>query len=489
MLWASERYERILDWVSKNEYENFIDDDKIDEILTKTKNPSKQDVLDVIARAKQNALSGTMLSPIDVAVLLNNTHDELWDEIFKAASYVKEEVYGNRMVLFSPLYVASPCVNNCKYCGFATSNTAHEQKILSDNELVDEINAVLDMGQKRIIAVFGEHPKSDYKFIADSVRKIYSVKKNNLSIRRVNINAAPMFEDEYQHVHKQGIGTFQIFQETYHRQTYAKYHPKNTLKGIYDWRVFGLHRALKAGLDDVAIGVLFGLYDYKFEVLGLLYHAMSLEATFGIGPHTISFPRIKKASGTQNDNMPYALSDDEFLRVIAIIRLMCPFTGLILTAREEPHIRDEAIKKCGISQMDAGTNIGIGGYHDKSKKDELNKVQFKIGDNRCIDEFVLNVMKKDKIPSFCTSCYREGRTGEHFMPFAKNAKIKYLCLPNAILTLKEYLLDYGSDEAKELGDKIIPKYLNELDENLPHVAKKVRGLIVDMENGARDCHL
>ncbi|AQW80834.1 [FeFe] hydrogenase H-cluster radical SAM maturase HydG [Campylobacter pinnipediorum] len=490
MSWTSERYQKIVEWVNKHEYENFIDEDEIHSILEKTKNASKEEVRAIIAKAKQNASNGAMLSPYETAILLNNSHDELWEEIFDAATWVKTEVYGDRMVLFSPLYISSPCVNNCKYCGFAESNTEHNKKILREEELKNEVTSMLDMGQKRLVAVYGEHPKSDHNFIAQSVRTIYGVKKGNLSMRRVNINAAPLFEDEYKIVHNEGIGTFQVFQETYHRQTYKENHPENTLKGIYDWRVFALHRALKAGLDDVAIGALLGLYDYKFEILGLLFHAMSLEKYFGIGPHTISFPRIKKASGANNDDMPYALDDDEFLRAIAIIRLMCPFTGTILTAREEPELRNKAIQRCGISQMDAGTNIEIGGYSKDNKIDELNKQQFQIGDHRCIDEFVINVMKKDRIPSFCTSCYREGRTGDHFMPYAKNAKIKYLCLPNAILTLKEYLLDYGSEEARNLGENvIIPKYLKELEQNLPHIAEKVRTLITAMENGERDCHL
>lgn len=489
MSWTSDRFDKIVKWVSECKYENFIDEDEIERILASSKNASKEEVRAVIAKAKSNALEGTMLSPYETAVLLNNSYDEIWDEIFDAATYVKEEVYGDRMVLFSPLYIASPCVNNCKYCGFASSNTALKKKILTQNELDNEINALLKMGQKRIVAVYGEHPKSDHEFIAKSVRQIYSIKNGSSQIRRVNINAAPMFEDEYKIIKAEGIGTFQVFQETYHRPTYAKYHPQNTLKGIYDWRVFAQHRALNAGLDDVAIGALLGLYDYKFEILGLLYHAMSLERYFGVGPHTISFPRIKKTSANENQNMPYALSDDEFLRAVAIIRLMCPFTGTILTAREAPNVRDEAIKRCGISQMDAGTNIGIGGYSKENQTEELDNQQFQIGDYRGIDEFVLSVLRKGKIPSFCTSCYREGRTGEHFMPYAKNAKIKYLCLPNAILTLKEYLLDYGSSEARALGDVLIPKYIDELSQNLPSIADKVRNLIGEMEKGARDCHL
>lgn len=363
------------------------------------------------------------------------------------------------------------------------------KKILKFDEIRSEVEALLDNGQKRLIAVYGEHPKSDYEFIARSVREIYSVKKEKSEIRRVNINAAPMFEDEYKVIKAQGIGTYQVFQETYHRQTYAKVHPQNTLKGQYEWRLFALHRGLNAGLDDVALGILIGLYDHRFEILAMLSHAYSLEKYFGISAHTMSFPRIKATSNEEKFN-PYIISDEEFLKAIAIVRLMCPFTGTILTAREEPELRDIALSKCGISQTDAGTNIGIGGYSQTKIKNDLTNQQFKIGDNRSIDEFILNIIKKGDLPSFCTSCYREGRTGENFMPLAKNATIKYLCIPNGILTFKEYIRDYASSEVRNIGENvIIPKYLGILKENLPKVALKVEAMLRDIENGGKDAHI
>lgn len=300
-----------------------------------------------------------------------------------------------------------------------------------------------------------------------------------------------MFEDEYRVIKNEGIGTYQVFQESYHRATYEKVHPKGTLKGEYLWRLFALHRGLNAGLEDVAVGVLLGLYDYKFELLAMLSHAYSLDRYFGISTHTMSFPRIKQTSNKDDfcsDN-PYILSDDEFLRVVAIVRLMCPFTGTILTAREEPTIRDIAIEKCGVSQMDAGTNIGIGGYSKTKIKNDLTNQQFEIGDGRNLDDFILSVLKKGKLPSFCTSCYREGRTGENFMPLAKNATIKYLCVPNGILTLKEYMRDYASKEVKELGEKIITQNLDILRQNLPKVAQQVQKAMEEIERGKQDAHI
>ncbi|OCR92069.1 [FeFe] hydrogenase H-cluster radical SAM maturase HydG [Campylobacter fetus] len=490
MNWIKDRFDKILKWEKTNPWKNFIDENTIEETLKHTQNPSKDQVLAVIKTAKANAYTGKMLSLEETAILLNSTHKELDDEIFKAATFIKEEVYGNRIVLFSPLYISSPCVNNCTYCGFRSSNDELVKKNLDMDELKDEVLAMLKNGQKRLIAVYGEHPKSDYNYIAKSVRNIYSVKFDKSEIRRVNINAAPMFEDEYKTIKAEGIGTYQVFQETYHRPTYSKVHPKGTLKGEYDWRVFSLHRALNAGLDDVAVGVLFGLYDYKFELLAMLCHAYSLEENFGVGPHTMSFPRIKATSNKEKQEFPYALSDEDFIRLVAIVRLMCPFTGTILTAREEPELRDEILKKCGVSQTDAGTNIAVGGYSHTKVQNDLTNQQFETGDTRSIDEFILSLVKEGKLPSFCTSCYREGRTGCNFMPLAKHAKIKHLCIPNGILTFKEYIRDYASDEVKELGENlIIPKYLNILKENLPLVAEQVEKMLTEIDNGGKDCHL
>ena len=490
MSWTSERFARIKAWEASREFEDFIDEAAIHQTIDATKNPSKERVLEIIEKARNNATTGKMLSPEETATLLNIVDVSLWDEVFKAATYIKEEVYGNRIVLFSPLYISNPCVNNCHYCGFKSSNDAMSKKTLNNTELAEEIHALLDAGQKRLIAVYGEHPRSDYKYIAQSVRTIYETKKDNTEIRRVNINAAPMFEEEYQAIKAEGIGTYQVFQETYHKETYEKMHPKGTLKGEYDWRLFALHRGLKAGLDDVAVGVLFGLYDWKFEMLAMLHHAMDLERVFGIGPHTMSFPRIKRTSDTDLNEFPYAMSDEDFMRAVAVIRLMCPFTGMILTAREEPELRDEMLKKCGISQMDAGTNIGIGGYKKHEDGNDLSIQQFAIGDHRGIDDFILSLIKEERLPSFCTSCYREGRTGCDFMPLAKNASIKHLCIPNGILTFKEYMRDYASPEVKRIGERIIiPKYLGMLRENLPLLADKVEDMLCGLEQGKNDCHL
>lgn len=492
MNWTNYRLDRVKEWEKNCKWENFIDEDKINEILQNNENPSKDQVLNVIKKAKANAHQGTMLSLEDTAILLNNKDKDLDEEIFKVATYIKEEVYGSRIVLFSPIYISSPCVNNCEYCGFKSSNSSLKRKVLNQDEIKNEVSALLDEGQKRLIAVYGEHPRSDYEYIAQSVREIYSVSKDKSNIRRVNINAAPMFEDEYKIIKNEGIGTYQVFQETYHRKTYEKVHPQDTLKGQYLWRLFALHRGLNAGLEDVAVGVLLGLYDHRFEILSMLSHAYSLEKYFGISTHTMSFPRIKATSNSDDfgANSPYIISDEEFLRVVAIIRLMCPFTGTILTAREEPELRDIAIKKCGISQMDAGTNIGIGGYSKTKIKNDLTNQQFKIGDNRTIDEFILAIIKEGKLPSFCTSCYREGRTGENCMPLAKNATIKFLCVPNALLTFKEYIRDYASDEVKEIGENvIIPKYLGMLKENLPKVASDVEIMLKEIEGGRQDAHI
>ncbi|MDR0665440.1 MAG: [FeFe] hydrogenase H-cluster radical SAM maturase HydG [Helicobacteraceae bacterium] len=490
MAWAKERLQRVIDWENANEYEDFIDDSRIHSILKAASAPSTNEVLATIKKAKANASKGVMLSPEETAILMNARGDDLWEEIYSAAAFVKEEVYGNRIVLFSPLYISNPCVNNCAYCGFRSSNKNMQKITLDADGLKNEIEALIDAGQKRLIAVFGEHPKSDAEYIANSVRTIYSVKKNKGEIRRVNINAAPMFEEEYKLIKSEGIGTYQVFQETYHKATYEKVHPKGTIKGEYNWRLFALHRALKAGLDDVAIGTLFGLYDWRYETLAMLYHAMDLERVFGVGAHTMSFPRIKLTQNGESFRSPYAVSDLDIVKIAAVIRLMCPFTGTILTAREDPIVRDEMLRKCGVSQTDAGTNIGLGGYSENNKGNNLAKQQFSIGDHRSIDAFILSLVKDGRLPSFCTSCYREGRTGCSFMPLAKGAKIKYLCIPNGILTFKEYIRDYASSEVKSIGEQtIIPKYLDMLRENLPQAVGTIEKMIDGLERGESDCHI
>ncbi|WP_022852502.1 [FeFe] hydrogenase H-cluster radical SAM maturase HydG [Thermodesulfatator atlanticus] len=489
--WREKRLKEILKWEENSPYENFIDPAKIWEILERKKNPDRQEILDIMAKARDNASSGAMLAPEEVAALANLKDPELWEEIFETAFWIKNKVYGNRIVLFSPLYISSLCVNNCVYCGFRESNEFVEKKKLSLEQLDEEIRVLTEMGQKRLIVVYGEHPESDVAFMCQTIERIYSQKFGNGEIRRVNVNAPPLFKEEYEEIKKVGIGTYQVFQETYHPDTYRRLHPKGTLKGPFRWRLFALHRAQEAGIDDVALGVLFGLYDWRYELLGLLSHAQALEKEFGVGPHTISYPRLEPAVNTPfSVHSRFRVSDEDFKKLVAIIRLMCPYTGSILTAREPAPLRQELIRKGGVSQMDAGSQIAVGGYATLKRENIPDKQQFIIQDTRSIEEFIFDLCKEGYLPSFCTACYREGRTGENFMPLAKHATVKHFCIANGILTFQEYLLDYASPQLREIGEKeIIPRYLSWLEENLAPAAKRVRELLAKQKEGRRDCHL
>jgi 2-iminoacetate synthase len=426
---------------------DFIDDSRLDGLVTGLRQDAMQ-VRDVISKS----MAKEPLTVEETAVLLGATDADLVEEIFEAARELKRSVYGNRIVIFAPLYIGNYCINDCKYCAFRRSLRSTVRKTLNDAEVVQQVEALEDAGHKRLILVFGEHPDYGPEFIADTVRRVYGVKKGKGEIRRVNINAAPLNEDGYRMVKEAGIGTYQIFMETYHHGAYRKYHPENTHKGDYLYRQDGLTRAYEAGCDDVGIGALFGLYDWRFEVMAMVTHSRFLMDRFGCGPHTVSFPRIRPAHGVQLDER-YLVSDADFKRLVAILRLAIPYTGMILTARETPEIRSE-VMEFGVSQIDAGTRIELAGYtHDGEQ--ELNKEQFQIGDMRSMDEILCELLRNDYIPSFCTSCYRVGRTGEQFMEFAIPGFIEKFCTPNALLTLQEYLLDYGSDEAVREGERVI----------------------------------
>jgi len=433
----------------------FIDETEIWEIFEQAQ-PTKENVRSVI----QKSLNKNRLSLQETAILLKTEDPELIEEIKEGARTLKEKVYGDRIVIFAPLYIGNKCVNNCTYCGFRASNKKQKRTTLAHEQIQSEVKALEDNGQKRLILVYGEHPMYDADFIADSVNTVYDVKSGNGEIRRVNINAAPLDIEGYKKVKEAGIGTYQIFQETYHREAYAKYHISGKKKD-YDWRLTGLDRAQEALIDDVGIGALFGLYDWRFEVLGLLRHVNHFEACYNVGPHTISFPRIKAASDS-NIDPKYEVSDEEFIRLVAILRLAVPYTGMILTAREPQDIREEIIR-LGVSQIDAGTNIQLGGYTDKSREHQkLDQEQFEIGDTRSLGEVIDELLDKKYLPSFCTACYRKGRTGEHFMEFSVPGFIKRYCAQNAILTLAEYLEDYGTDEIKEKGYQLIEIKMQEL---------------------------
>lgn len=429
----------------------FISEEEIWDILNHTA-ADKQQVRDIISKS----LNKKRLSLQETAVLINADDPELIEEIKQGAKTLKERVYGNRIVLFAPLYVGNLCVNNCSYCGFRTSNKEQVRSTLSQQELVREVEMLEDAGQKRLILVYGEHPKYNPDFIAETVKSVYKVKKGNGEIRRVNINAAPLEIDGFKKVHDAGIGTYQIFQETYHREAYSWYH-LGGVKRNYDWRLTSLDRAQEAGIDDVGIGALFGLYDWRFEVLGLLRHVNHFEAVYNVGPHTISFPRIKKASNVNVDPR-YYVTDEEFTRLVAILRLAVPYTGMILTAREPAHIRKEVLSY-GVSQIDGGTRIEMKGYSGNRKEQDINAEQFEINDDRTLNEVMEELIERGYIPSFCTACYRVGRTGEHFMEFSVPGFIKRYCTPNAMLTLAEYLEDYAPHETKEKGYKLIQNNL------------------------------
>lgn len=437
---------------------DFIPHETIEELLSHPA-ASRQEIEAAIAKG----LDKKRLSLKETAALLTVQDNDLKERIFEAARELKKTVYGNRIVLFAPLYIGNKCVNSCKYCGFRCENKGTIRKTLNKVELTSQLEALEDKGHKRLILVFGEHPDYDPSFIAESVRTCYETKKNFGEIRRVNINAAPLKIEEFKTVKEAGIGTYQIFQETYHRPTYENIHPRGP-KSDFEWRLTSLDRAFKAGIDDVGIGALFGLYDWRYEALGLQAHTIHLEDTFGVGPHTISFPRLKEAG---NMKLPekWQMSDEEFKLLIAVLRLSVPYTGLILTAREPAKLRSELIE-FGVSQIDAGTNIELGGYSEQdTHTQDLKREQFTIADTRPLDEVVSELLDMGEIPSYCTACYRKGRTGEHFMEFAIPGFIKRYCTPNALLTLKEYLVDYAKEEIIEKGEKLIQKELNAMPES------------------------
>lgn len=431
----------------------------------------------------QKSLAKERLSLGETAALIAVTDDGLIEEIKQGARELKEKVYGNRIVLFAPLYVGNLCINDCQYCGFRTSNVSAKRTTLTRNQLVEEVEALEDNGQKRLILVFGEHPKYNAGYIAETAKTVYSVKKGNGEIRRVNINAAPLDIDGFKTVAEAGIGTYQIFQETYHPDAYKLYH-KGGRKTDFDYRLTALDRAQEGGLDDVGIGALFGLYDWRFEVMSLVRHANHLEACYGVGPHTISFPRIQDASEMNIDGK-YIVSDQEFTRIIAILRLAVPYTGLILTARESAAIRKE-VMRFGVSQIDGGTKIELGAYAQQQAEQELDKEQFRINDDRALSEVINELLSEDYLPSFCTACYRLGRTGEHFMEFSVPGFIKRFCSPNAILTLAEYLEDYAPIDVFDKGWQMIEKNLQSLngEGNVP----EIRARLERIKKGERDLY-
>ncbi len=464
---------------------DFIDDALIWEKLNAHENPTKEEVRAVLKKAEQCV----RLEPDEMAILIQNKDPETINEMFALAKTLKEEVYGDRIVFFAPLYLSDECANNCTYCGFRSSNTSMHRKTLTMEEIEQEVKIMIDEGQKRTILVYGESPHTEVSYMVDSIKKVYATKTKNGEIRRANINAAPLRVEELKQLKEVGIGTFQVFQETYHHETYKKVHPEGTIKGHYRWRLYAMDRAQEAGVDDCGLGVLFGLYDWRFELMGLMYHTIHLEKTFnGVGPHTISFPRITPAKDTPYaENPEYQVSDDDFKKLVAILRLSVPYTGLICTAREKDEVRS-AVLEYGVSQIDAGTRIGVGAYTKSKMANTMSdKEQFTINDSRSLDDVVLEICKRGNIPSFCTACYRAGRTGEEFMKVAKTKFVHNFCIPNALLTFKEYLVDYASPETKKVGEETIAEHLKQFEGSPMH--KKLTDMLKRIENGEHDLRL
>ncbi len=436
---------------------DFIDEPYLEGLLAGTADDAE--VRDIIAKS----LAKEPLSVEETALLLRASDPQSIERIFDAARQLKRDVYGNRIVLFAPLYIGNECVNDCRYCAFRRSNTEAVRRTLDQGEIGRQVEALEQKGHKRLILVFGEHPHYDADFIAQCVRQVYSVTTERGEIRRVNINAAPQDHAGYAAIKAAGIGTYQIFQETYHHATYAKVHPAGTRKGDYPWRLDGVARAMEAQCDDVGIGALFGLADWRFDVLGLVAHSLHLQKHYNVGPHTISFPRLRPASGVDLDQS-HLVGDHDFKRLVAVLRLAVPYTGLILTAREPPKLRRE-VMAFGVSQIDAGSRIEIGGYTEAGDTQTIEREQFQLGDIRPLDEVIRELIGDDYIPSFCTACYRLGRTGEHFMEFAIPGFIQKMCTPNALSTLMEYLVDHATPETRSAGQRLIEQELAKLPED------------------------
>jgi 2-iminoacetate synthase len=441
---------------------DFIDEAFLHGLLERRAEPSA--VRDIIAKS----MAKQPLAVEETATLLAADQPELVEQVFDAARQLKRDVYGNRIVLFAPLYIGNDCTNDCQYCAFRRSNRDQIRRTLDEDEIRQQVLALENRGHKRIIIVFGEHPRYDPEFMAECVHHVYSTTTARGEIRRVNINAAPLDHQGYAIVKASGIGTYQIFQETYHHETYTRVHPPGTRKGDYLWRLDGVARAMEAECDDVGIGALFGLYDWRFEVLGLVSHALYLQKHYNCGPHTISFPRLRPAQGVSIDQT-HLVSDENLKRLVAILRLSVPYTGLILTAREPPEVRREVLS-FGVSQIDAGSRVELGGYTEAGDTQSMEREQFQLGDIRSLDEVTRELLADGYIPSFCTACYRLGRTGEQFMEFAIPGFIQNLCTPNALSTLMEYLVDYASPETRTIGQAAVRREI----EKMPQSERKVQ---------------
>lgn len=454
-----------------------IDHNYINELLEETKNVTNEDIKEVLVRATEKR----GLSHRDIAILLQASEKEDLSEIYKIAGDIKRDIYGNRIVIFAPLYLSDYCVNNCTYCGYKRDNLFHRRK-LTWSEIQEEVKLLEKMGHKRLALEYGEDPANCHiDYVLDSIKTVYETHNENGNIRRANVNIAATTVENYKRLKDANIGTYILFQETYHRDTYDMVHPKS-LKSDYNYHLNAFDRAMEAGIEDVGGGVLFGLYDYKFEVLSLMIHNEHLEEKFGVGFHTISVPRLKKAKGMDLDLFQHIVNDEDFKKIVAVIRLAVPYTGIILSTRENHEMRKEVIEY-GVSQISAGSCTGVGGY--KENTESYN--QFDVTDNRKPLEAIMELMDEGHLPSYCTACYRMNRTGDRFMELAKSGEIHNVCTPNALMTLMEYAMDYGDKDFKLRVEILIDKEIEKIDKL--KVKELVKSNIQKIKQGERDLYL
>ena len=449
--------------------DDFINHEEILETLAYA--DENKDNLALIDSLIEKAKKRKGLSHREASVLLACSDEEKNQEIFKLAEQIKKDFYGNRIVMFAPLYLSNYCINGCTYCPYHLKNKHIARKKLTQEEIRQEVIALQDMGHKRLALEAGEDPvHNTMEYYLDSINTIYSIKHKNGAIRRVNINIAATTVDDYRLLKEAGIGTYILFQETYHKESYLELHPTGP-KHDYNYHTEAMDRAMEGGIDDVGLGVLFGLDKYRYEFAGLLMHAEHLEAAFGVGPHTISVPRLKHADDIDPDQFDNGIDDDIFAKIVACIRIAVPYTGMIISTRENQKTR-ERVLHLGISQISGGSRTSVGGYYEPEPEDARSE-QFDVSDTRSLDEVVRWLMEMDYIPSFCTACYREGRTGDRFMSLCKSGQIQNCCHPNALMTLKEYLMDYASPATKAIGDKLIEREVL----NVPN--EKARAVVLE----------
>lgn len=453
-----------------------------------------QEILDTLAYADENKNNIALIDEIiekakerkglthrEASVLLACENQEKIEEIYDLAEQIKKDFYGNRIVMFAPLYLSNYCINQCVYCPYHAQNRDMARKKLTQKEVEQEVIALQNMGHKRLAIEVGEDPiNNPIEYILDCIHTIYQIKHKNGAIRRVNVNIAATTIENYRKLADAGIGTYILFQETYHKESYEKLHPAGP-KHDYAYHTEAMDRAMEGGIDDVGLGVLFGLDKYRYEFAGLLMHAEHLEAVHGVGPHTISVPRIKRAADIDPTQFDNGISDEIFCKIAACIRVAVPYTGMIISTRESAELREKIIR-LGVSQISGGSRTSVGGYQEEERPHDTE--QFEVSDERTLDEVVNWLMSAGYIPSFCTACYREGRTGDRFMALCKSGQILNCCHPNALMTLKEYLIDYASEDTRKIGEKLIEKELEKITN--PKVKKTAKDYIAQMENGERD---